>query len=68
MASGVHFVAALGCGVMTGVFFAFSTFVMKALARLPASVHRSDAIHQRLCGEVGFLAAFLERLRRVASW
>ena len=28
--------AALGCGVVAGVFFAFSTFVMRALARLPA--------------------------------
>jgi uncharacterized membrane protein len=28
--------AALGCGLMAGVFFAFSAFVMKALARLPA--------------------------------
>jgi uncharacterized membrane protein len=28
--------AALGCGIMAGVFFAFSTFVMRALARLPA--------------------------------
>jgi len=27
--------AALGCGVIAGVFFAFSTFVMKALARIP---------------------------------
>ncbi|MBD2516588.1 DUF1772 domain-containing protein [Nostoc sp. FACHB-973] len=26
--------AALGCGLMAGVFFAFSTFVMNALARL----------------------------------
>jgi uncharacterized membrane protein len=26
--------AALGCGVVAGVFFAFSTFVMKALAQL----------------------------------
>jgi uncharacterized membrane protein len=26
---------ALGCGTIAGVFFAFSTFVMKALARLP---------------------------------
>ena len=26
---------ALGCGMMAGVFFAFSAFVMKALARLP---------------------------------
>lgn len=29
--------ATLGCGVVAGVFFAFSAFVMKALARLPAS-------------------------------
>jgi uncharacterized membrane protein len=29
------FVAALGCGLMAGVFFAFSTFVMKALACIP---------------------------------
>jgi uncharacterized membrane protein len=28
-------IAALGCGLIAGVFFAFSTFVMKALARLP---------------------------------
>jgi uncharacterized membrane protein len=28
--------AALGCGVIAGVFFAFSAFVMRALARLPA--------------------------------
>jgi uncharacterized membrane protein len=27
-------VAALGCGLNAGVFFAFSSFVMKALARL----------------------------------
>jgi len=30
--------AALGCGLIAGVFFAFSSFVMKALARLPAGV------------------------------
>ncbi len=29
-------VTALGCGTIAGVFFAFSSFVMKALARLPA--------------------------------
>ena len=30
-------VTALGCGLVAGVFFAFSTFVMRALARLPAA-------------------------------
>ena len=29
--------AVLGCSLIAGVFFAFSSFVMKALARLPAS-------------------------------
>ena len=29
--------AALGCAMMAGVFFAFSAFVMKALTRLPAA-------------------------------
>ena len=28
--------AALGCGVVAGVFFTFSAFVMRALDRLPA--------------------------------
>jgi uncharacterized membrane protein len=31
------FLTALGCGVMAGVFFAFSAFVMRGLDRLPAS-------------------------------
>ncbi len=31
---GVTLIAALGSGLVAGVFFAFSTFVMKALARL----------------------------------
>lgn len=29
--------AAIGCAVIGGIFFAFSNFVMKALARLPAA-------------------------------
>jgi uncharacterized membrane protein len=31
----VAFLSGLGCGLVAGVFFAFSTFVMKALGRLP---------------------------------
>jgi len=30
-------VAALGCGLMAGLFYAFSVSVMKALARLPSA-------------------------------
>lgn len=33
--STLTFVSAIGCGVVAGVFFAFSTFVMKALEQLP---------------------------------
>jgi uncharacterized membrane protein len=32
----VTFVTALGCGLSAGALFAFSSFVMRALARLPA--------------------------------
>ena len=31
------FVSALGCGLVAGILYAFSTSVMKALARLPAA-------------------------------
>src|SRR4029078_5387227 len=41
MINGFRFVltlaTALGCGLVAGALFAFSSFVMKALARLPAS-------------------------------
>lgn len=30
------FAAAIGCGLVAGIFFAFSSFVMKALGRLPS--------------------------------
>jgi uncharacterized membrane protein len=33
----VTFLAVIGCGLIAGVFFAFSTFVMKALAKRPAA-------------------------------
>ena len=34
---GLTLVSALGCGLIAGAFFAFSTFVMNALAKLPPS-------------------------------
>jgi uncharacterized membrane protein len=34
---GLTLIAALCCGLMAGVFFAFSAFVMKALVRLPTT-------------------------------
>jgi uncharacterized membrane protein len=34
---GLTLFSALGCGLIAGVFFAFSAFVTKALARLPAA-------------------------------
>ena len=37
MLAALPFLACIGAGIVGGVFFAFSTFVMKALAQLPAS-------------------------------
>lgn len=34
--NGLILLSALGCGLVAGIFFAFSAFVMAALARLPA--------------------------------
>ncbi|WP_063553225.1 DUF1772 domain-containing protein [Burkholderia territorii] len=39
--------SAIGCGLMAGVYFAFSTFVMKSLARIasPAGIAAMNAIN-----------------------
>ncbi len=52
--------SALGCGLMAGVFFAFSAFVMKALARLPPAqgIAAMQSINVAIINPV-FLAAFL---------
>lgn len=34
---GLKIITALGCGLIAGAFFAFSAFIMRALARLPAT-------------------------------
>src|SRR5687767_13748228 len=31
------FIAAIGCGVVAGIFFAFSSFIMAALGRIPVA-------------------------------
>ena len=56
----VTLVAALGCGLMAGVFFAFSSFVMKALARLPSAegIAAIQSINVAVINPV-FLGAFL---------
>ena len=60
----LHFVvtllAALGCGLVAGVFFAFSTFVMKALSRLPPGegIAAMQSINVAVLNP-WFLAAFL---------
>ncbi len=53
-------VAALGCAVVSGVFVAFSTLVMKALGRLPApqGVSAMQAINRAALTPV-FLGLFL---------
>lgn len=53
-------IAALGCGLVAGVFFAFSGFVMKALARLPPSqgIGAMQSINVAVINPL-FLATFL---------
>lgn len=53
-------IAALGCGLTAGVFFAFSTFVMKALARLapPAGIAAMQSINVAVLNP-WFLGMFL---------
>jgi uncharacterized membrane protein len=53
-------VAALGCGLIAGVFFAFSAFVMQALARLPpaAGIVAMQSINVAVLNPV-FLGAFV---------
>jgi uncharacterized membrane protein len=60
LASGLEWAAALGCALMAGVFFAFSSFVMPALARLPAprGIQTMQAIN-RAALTPPFLAAFV---------
>jgi uncharacterized membrane protein len=52
-------VAALGCGLMAGLFFAFSVSVMKALARLPSAegIAAMQSINVAIINPM-FLAAF----------
>lgn len=54
------FVSALGCGLIAGVFFAFSAFVMAALARLPPAhgIAAMQSINQAVINP-WFLGAFL---------
>ena len=53
------FCAALGCGLMAGVFLAFSSFVMSALARLPApqGIAAMQSINIRAINPI-FMAVF----------
>jgi uncharacterized membrane protein len=56
----VTWLSALGSGLMAGVFFAFSAFVMKALGRLPApqGIAAMQSINVVVLNPV-FLAVFL---------
>ena len=54
------FAAAIGSGVVGGIFFAFSTFVMAALRRLPAEqgIAAMNAINVTVLNPLFFLAFF----------
>ena len=51
-----EFIAALGCGLAAGVFFAFSSFVMQGLKDLPAA----DGIKAMMAVEASIRASGLE--------
>ena len=57
---GLTLFSALGCGLVSGIFFAFSTFVMKALARLPApqAIAAMQSINVTVINPL-FMSAFL---------
>jgi uncharacterized membrane protein len=54
------FTAAIGCGVVGGIFYAFSTFVMAALARLPPpqGIAAMNSINVTVINPLFFLAFF----------
>jgi uncharacterized membrane protein len=56
----LELVAALGCGLVAGVFFAFSTFVMPALARLqpPQGITAMQSINITAINPLFMLAIF----------
>ena len=56
----IIFVAAIGCGIVAGIFFAFSSFVMAALGRLPSDhgIAAMNAINVTVINPGFFLAFF----------
>ncbi len=56
----VTFVAAIGCGLVAGIFFAFSSFVMGALGRLPLEqgINAMQSISVVVINRSFFLAFF----------
>jgi uncharacterized membrane protein len=54
------FAAAIGCGLVAGIFFAFSSFVMAALGRLPSDhgIAAMNAINVMVINPTFFLAFF----------
>jgi uncharacterized membrane protein len=54
------FAAAIGCGLVAGIFFAFSSFVMAALGRLPSDhgIAAMNAINVTVINPVFMLAFF----------
>ena len=58
--SGLLWFSALGCGLLAGVFFAFSAFIMRALASLPpaAGIVAMNAINSAILRSL-FMPVFL---------
>ncbi|TDG10699.1 DUF1772 domain-containing protein [Paraburkholderia guartelaensis] len=59
LTSGLLWFSAIGCGMLAGVYFAFSTFVMASLARIPAAagIAAMNAINTQIV-KSPFMAVF----------
>jgi len=66
--AGLTALTALGCGVVAGVFFAFSTFVMRALRRVPPAqgIVAMQAINDAAIPSVFLLSGSITALGCVA--
>ena len=67
--TGLLWFSALGCGVMAGVYFAFSTFIMTSLDRLDqtAGIAAMNAINVDIVRSL-FMPLFLGTTVAVQRW
>lgn len=70
LTSGLLWFSAVGCGLMAGVYFAFSTFIMTALGRLDqaAGIAAMNAIMSTSCAPCSCRCSSAPRWRERHWW